>query len=39
MGVCDDFTKKDRFYPGSKTCSRCGHVLEELDLKDGTSGG
>ena len=22
----------DRWYPSSKTCSHCGHVLEELDL-------
>ena len=22
-----------RFYPSSKTCSNCGHLLEELDLK------
>ncbi len=26
-------TKIDRFYPSSKTCSECGHVLKELDLK------
>ncbi|MEA3373158.1 MAG: transposase [Campylobacterota bacterium] len=25
--------KIDRFYPSSKTCSSCGHVLNELDLK------
>ena len=22
----------DRWYPSSKTCSNCGHVLKELDL-------
>ena len=22
----------DRWYPSSKTCSSCGHVLENLDL-------
>jgi putative transposase len=22
----------DRWYPSSKTCSTCGHVLEKLDL-------
>jgi len=26
-------TKIDRFYPSSKTCSCCGYVLKELDLK------
>jgi putative transposase len=26
-------TKIDRFFPSSKTCSECGHVLKELDLK------
>ena len=26
-------TKIDRFYPSSKTCSNCGFVLKELDLK------
>jgi len=25
--------KIDRFYPSSKTCSNCGYVLKELDLK------
>jgi len=25
--------KIDRFYPSSKTCSECGYVLKELDLK------
>lgn len=25
--------KIDRFYPSSKTCSECEHVLKELDLK------
>ncbi len=23
----------DRFYPGFKTCSVCGYILEKLDLK------
>ena len=27
-----DFVKVGRFYPSSKTCSECGHVLEELPL-------
>ena len=26
----------DRFYPSSKTCSHCGYVNKELDLKDRT---
>jgi len=26
-------TKIDRFYPSSKTCSHCGYVLKELNLK------
>jgi putative transposase len=26
-------TKIDRFFPSSKTCSECGFVLKELDLK------
>lgn len=25
--------KIDRFYPSSKTCSKCGYILDELDLK------
>jgi putative transposase len=25
--------KIDRFYPSSKTCSKCGYVLDSLDLK------
>ena len=28
-----DVIKIDRFYPSSKTCSKCGYVLDELDLK------
>ena len=28
-----NITKIDRFYPSSKTCSNCGYVLKELDLK------
>ena len=26
----------DRFYPSSKTCSKCGHAKEDLQLKDRT---
>jgi len=26
----------DRFYPSSKTCSRCGYVKKDLKLKDRT---
>lgn len=26
----------DRWYPSSKTCSRCGHVLTDLELSDRT---
>ncbi len=26
--------KIDRFYPSSKTCSNCGHIKQELNLKD-----
>ncbi|MDR1080231.1 MAG: transposase, partial [Deltaproteobacteria bacterium] len=25
--------KIPRFFPSSRTCSACGHVLDELDLK------
>lgn len=28
--------KADRFYPSSKTCSRCGHVKQDLKLSDRT---
>lgn len=28
------FQKVGRFFPSSKTCSRCGHVKEDLTLKD-----
>lgn len=28
--------KADRFYPSSKTCSRCGHVKQDLKLSDHT---
>ena len=28
-----DVIKIDRFYPSSKTCSSCGYILKELDLK------
>jgi putative transposase len=24
----------DRWYPSSKTCSHCGHVLDKLDLSE-----
>ena len=24
--------KVDRFYPSSKTCSHCGHIVEEMPL-------
>ena len=27
-----EFLKVDRFYPSSKTCSACGHVVERLPL-------
>jgi len=27
-----EFVKVDRFYPSSKTCSACGHVVEKLPL-------
>ena len=27
-----EFVKVDRFYPSSKTCSACGHVVERLPL-------
>ena len=33
LEVKSNVTKIDRFYPSSKTCSKCGHVLKELDLK------
>ncbi|TWO30846.1 transposase [Campylobacter hyointestinalis] len=26
--------KIDKFYPGSKTCSCCGYIKEDLSLKD-----
>ena len=28
-----NITKIDRYYPSSKTCSNCGYILKELDLK------
>lgn len=28
--------KADRFYPSSKTCSRCGHIKHDLKLSDRT---
>lgn len=33
-GSC--LVKVDRWYPSSKTCSSCGHVLEELKLSERT---
>lgn len=29
-----EFVKADRFYPSSKTCSRCGNIKKDLKLKD-----
>lgn len=29
-----EFIKIDRFYPSSKTCSKCGYIHKELTLKD-----
>ena len=29
-------TKADRFYPSSKTCSRCGNIKQDLKLSDRT---
>ena len=29
-----ELVKADRFYPSSKTCSKCGHVRKELKLSD-----
>lgn len=29
-----DFVKVDKFYPSSKTCSKCGHVYDELTLAE-----
>lgn len=31
-----EFIQADRFYPSSKTCSRCGEVKRDLKLKDRT---
>lgn len=28
--------KADRFYPSSKTCSRCGHIKHDLKLSERT---
>ena len=33
-GSC--LVKVDRWFPSSKTCSRCGHVLDSLELSDRT---
>lgn len=33
-GSC--LVKVDRWFPSSKTCSCCGHVLESLELTDRT---
>jgi putative transposase len=27
-----DFVQLDRWFPGSKTCSKCGHIVEKLPL-------
>lgn len=29
-----ELIEADRFYPSSKTCSRCGHIKRDLKLKD-----
>lgn len=29
-----EFVKVDRWYPSSKTCSRCGYIKKDLKLKD-----
>jgi putative transposase len=29
-----EFIQVDRFYPSSKTCSKCGHIKKELKLSD-----
>ena len=29
-----EFIQVDRFYPSSKTCSRCGHIKKDLKLSD-----
>lgn len=29
-----EFVKADRFYPSSKTCSKCGYIKKDLKLKD-----
>ncbi len=31
-----ELIEADRFYPSSKTCSRCGHIKGDLKLKDRT---
>ncbi|OLS02750.1 RNA-guided endonuclease InsQ/TnpB family protein [Tissierella creatinophila] len=31
-----EFVQVDRFYPSSKTCSRCGNIKKDLKLKDRT---
>ena len=31
-----ELIEADRFYPSSKTCSRCGHIKHDLKLKDRT---
>lgn len=31
-----EFVQADRFYPSSKTCSKCGHVHSKLKLEDRT---
>lgn len=31
-----EFIKANRFYPSSKTCSKCGHIKKDLKLSDRT---
>ena len=31
-----EFIQADRFFPSSKTCSKCGHVKKDLKLSDRT---
>ena len=31
-----ELIEADRFYPSSKTCSRCGHIKRDLKLEDRT---
>ena len=36
MYKCNNYIKVDRFYPSSKTCSRCGSINDALTLSDRT---